>query len=77
MRATATPGATPEAAGRRARLRRYQVVHSTTPAGGYTEFSAPDDAAALAHASRFPYQGGVVFLAEVIGATEQRRVPLP
>lgn len=57
---------------------RYKLITSTTPSGGFSEFSAADDAAALVAAGVFLHGARIVALDEVTwrdGVEHSRAVP--
>lgn len=60
--------------------RRYRVVYSIDSAGSFTDFSADDDKAAIAHAQASAYGARIVSLAEVeiwASGDKHRPVTLP
>ena len=58
-------------------MKRYRAIYSTSPIGGYAEFSADDDAEAIIHATRYVWNGRVVLLEEVTGPRSVRPVEIP
>jgi hypothetical protein len=51
---------------------RYRVIYSHMSAGGHTDFSAADDAAAWEEAERYAYGSRIVSLARVrLGVVDQ------
>jgi hypothetical protein len=56
-------------------MKRYRVIYSTTPSGGYSEFSASSDANALAIAKLSAFDARIVSLGEVTYPHGFRPVP--
>lgn len=59
-------------------MKRYRAVFAHTASGGFDEFSAADDDAALAHADDMTHiYGRLVWMSDVSVPNAVRRITLP